>query len=97
MESKIAQKVAEVLKTVGNPVRLQIIEVLEKQELTVGRIEELVKLPQAVVSRHLGLMKDKGVLDCRREGTSVYYRIANPNVIKLLHCVYNHCETSNSA
>lgn len=93
MNTQIAQKVADVLKAVGHPVRLQIIEALEKQELTVGRIEEQTKTPQAVVSRHLGLMKDKGVLQCRRDGTSIYYRIANPNVIKLLHCVYNHCET----
>jgi len=97
MDKKIAQKVAEVLKAVGHPVRLQIIEVLEKEELTVGRIEQLTGCAQAVISRHLGIMKDKGILDYRRDGTSVYYRIANPSVIKLLHCVYHHCEASNSA
>jgi ArsR family transcriptional regulator len=97
MENKIARQVAEVLKAVGHPVRLQIIEVLEKEELTVGRIGELTTCAQAVISRHLGLMKDKGVLDCRRVGTKVYYQIANPNVIKLLHCVYHHCDASNSA
>lgn len=97
METKIAQKVAQVLRSVGHPVRLQIIEVLEKQELTVGRIEELIHCAQAVVSRHLGIMKDKGILDCRRDGTNIYYRIANPNVIELLHCVYHHCDASNSA
>lgn len=95
MNIEIAQKVAQVLKTVGHPIRLQIIEVLEKEELTVGRIEKLTNTAQAVISRHLGIMKDKGVLDCRREGTNVYYRIANPNVIKLLHCVYHHCDASN--
>jgi hypothetical protein len=36
-------------------------------------------------------MRDKGVLDCRRDGNKVYYYIANPNVIKLLHCMYDHC------
>jgi ArsR family transcriptional regulator len=97
MENKIAQKVAETLKAVGHPVRLQIIEVLEKEELTVSRIEELTNCAQAVISGHLRLMKDKGVLDCRRVGTNVYYRIANPGVIKLLHCVYHHCDASNSA
>jgi hypothetical protein len=35
-------------------------------------------------------MKDKGVLNCRRNGTKVYYRIENKSVIKLLHCVYDH-------
>ena len=72
MDIKIAQKVAEVLKAVGHPARLQIIEVLEKQELTVGRIEGLIHYPQAVISRHLSIMKDKGILECRREGTSVF-------------------------
>jgi DNA-binding transcriptional ArsR family regulator len=38
-------------------------------------------------------MKNRGVLTSRREGAKVYYRIANPNVIRVLGCVYDHCES----
>jgi DNA-binding transcriptional ArsR family regulator len=38
------------------------------------------------------MMRDKGVLSRRRDGAKVYYRIKNKNVIKLLHCIDEHCE-----
>ena len=94
MNHEIAQKVAAVLKAVAHPIRLQIIEALEQGELCVGEIMRRIGIQQAVVSQQLSLMKDKDILDCRREGTSVYYRIKNENVINLLHCVYHHCEQS---
>ena len=92
MDVEIADKVAQVLKAVAHPVRLQIIEALESGELCVGDLAQRIGAQQAVVSQQLSLMKDRGVLDCRREGTSVFYRIRNPNVINLLHCVYHHCD-----
>lgn len=92
MDYQIAQKVALVLKAVAHPIRLQIIETLEPGELCVGKIMEQVGAQQAVVSQQLSLLKDKDILDCRREGTNVYYHIKNTNVINLLDCVYHHCE-----
>lgn len=96
MEYEIAQYVAEVLKAVAHPIRLQIIELLEHSELCVGSLVERLGVPQAVVSQQLGLMRNKQVLQCRREGTKAFYSIKNPNVINLLHCVYHHCERKSS-
>ncbi len=92
MEQQAAEHVAEVLKAVAHPVRLQIIAALEYGEKCVGQIADQVGAPQAAVSRQLGMMKDRGVLRCRRNGTKAFYSIKNPNVINLLHCVYHHCE-----
>ena len=92
MDNDTAEHVAEVLKAVGHPVRLRIVELLEGGEKCVGDIVKAVGGKQAVTSQHLNLMKDKGVLSSWRDGAKVYYRIANTNVIKLLHCVHNHCE-----
>jgi len=92
MNHETAQHVAEVLKAVAHPVRLQIIEALEYGEKCVGDLVETLEIPQAAVSQQLGLMKDKDVLQCRREGTKAFYSIKNANVINLLHCVYNHCD-----
>lgn len=89
----MAEQVAEVLKAVAHPVRLQIIELLETKEMCVGDIVEALSGKQAVTSQQLNMMKDKGVLECRRDGTKVFYRIENKNVIKLLHCMYDHCKT----
>ena len=95
MNTKIAEHVAEVLKAVAHPVRLQIIELLEKKEMCVGEIVDAVGGKQAITSQQLNMMKDKGVLSCRRDGAKVYYRIENKNVIKLLYCIYDHCNKPN--
>lgn len=93
MEVLIAKHVAEVLKAMAHPVRLQIVEVLEHGERCVGDIIAKTRHPQSVISQHLGLMKDKGILSCRRAGTKAFYSVRNNNVIHLLHCVYHHCDS----
>ncbi len=92
MDKKVAEHVAEVLKAVAHPVRLQIVELLEANEMCVGDIVAAVGGKQAITSQQLNMMKDKGVLNCRRNGTKVYYRIENKNVVRLLHCIYDHCD-----
>ena len=92
MDKKVAEHVAEVMKAVAHPVRLQIIALLETKEMCVGDIVEAVGGKQAITSQQLNMMRDKGVLSSRREGAKVYYRIENKNVIKLLHCIDEHCK-----
>ncbi len=92
MDKKVAEHVAEVLKAVAHPVRLQIVELLEANEMCVGDIVAAVGGKQAITSQQLNMMKDKGVLNCRRNGVKVYYRIENKNVVRLLHCIYDHCD-----
>ena len=96
MDKKVAEHAAEVLKAVAHPVRLQIVELLEAKEMCVGDIVAAVGGKQAITSQQLNMMKDKGVLNCRRNGTKIYYRIENKNVIKLLDCIYDHCETKKN-
>jgi ArsR family transcriptional regulator len=93
MDQKVADHVSDVLKAVAHPVRLQIIELLEKKEMCVGDIAEALGGKQAITSQQLNMMKDRGVLECRRDGAKVYYRIGNKSVIKLLDCIYDHCKT----
>ncbi len=93
MDKKVAEQVADVLKAVAHPVRLQIIELLEAKEMCVGDIVTALGGKQAITSQQLNMMKDKGVLNCRRDGVKVYYRIENKNVIELLDCIYNNCKT----
>lgn len=97
MNEQIAERVSDVLKAVAHPIRLQIVALLEEQEMCVGQIMEALDGKQAVTSQQLALMRNRGVLARRREGNKIFYRISNPNVIKLLHCMYNHCETQKDA
>ena len=91
MDKKAAENVADVLKAVAHPVRLQIVELLEPGEMCVGDIVKALGKKQAMTSQQLNMMKDKGVLGCRRDGMRVYYRIENKNVIDVLHCIHSHC------
>ncbi|MBP8605253.1 MAG: winged helix-turn-helix transcriptional regulator [Phycisphaerae bacterium] len=91
MTYEAAQYISEILKAVGHPVRLQIIEQLRDGPMCVGLLSQKLDMPQSVISQQLGLMKDKQVLQCHREGTKVFYSIKNLNVIKLLDCVYSQC------
>ncbi len=92
MDKKVAEHVAEVMKAVAHPVRLQIVDLLETREMCVGDIVEALGGKQAITSQQLNMMRDKGVLSSRRQGTKVYYGIENKNVIKLLQCIHDHYE-----
>ena len=96
MDKKVAEHVAEVLKAVAHPVRLQIIELLETKEMCVGDIVMALGGKQAITSQQLNMMKDKGVLNCRRDGAKVYYRIEDRSVIRLLHCIHDHYKSKKS-
>ena len=71
---------AELCKTFADPKRLIIIDELRQGETTVGELARLLEFPQAVVSRHLAILRDKGVVQYRREGTSVYYSLSDPKI-----------------
>lgn len=85
-------KIAEVLKTIGHPVRIEILSLLESHErLTENDIQEKIStdIEQSMLSHHLIKMKDKGVLKCEKEGLYVYYSLKEPNITGLLDCMSN--------
>lgn len=68
---------ADILKVLGHPVRLKIVAGLMSQSCNVKKIWECLGLPQATVSQHLALLKNKGIIDGRREGVEVYYQVVS--------------------
>jgi len=57
-----------------------IIDELRRGERTVGELARVLDMPQAVVSRNLAILRDKGVVNFRREVTSVYYSLSNDRI-----------------
>jgi len=84
------QRAADILKTVAHPARLGIIEILEAGEQSVAQICKRLSAPQPYISHHLSLMKAKGILSSRRNGSRVLYWVANKNVIEVIYCVRKH-------
>lgn len=85
---KMILNAAEVLKCIGHPVRLKILELLEQGgERTVSEIHDRLDINQPKASQHLGLMRDRGILASRRDGVNVYYRIQDEKVVRVLDCL----------
>jgi|SRR5690625_187564 len=80
-----AEKACAMLKAVGNQHRLLVLCLLiEHHEMNVGDLLEYVDLSQSALSQHLAKMRDEGLVTYRRDAQTLYYRIANPDVEKLV-------------
>jgi len=86
------ERVAPVIRAAAHPLRLRILDYLEHagEPRTVSEIIEACDANQAVVSQQLRILKDQGILYCRRIKNHVYYGIANPSVLHLLECIRTH-------
>ena len=75
---------SEILKVLGHPIRLKIVAGLISQACNVKKIWECLGLPQATVSQHLALLKNKNIIIGRREGVEVYYQVTSPEAIRIV-------------
>ena len=72
---------ADVLKTLANPLRLEMAHLLAEGPMTVGRLADRMALAQPNVSQHLALMRAAGVVDAQRDGREIRYTLADPDII----------------
>lgn len=75
---------AQLFRVLGHPVRIRILELLLEGERTVGELQAALSLDSSGTSQHLAALRQAGVLESRRAGTSVYYRIRDPRVSQLM-------------
>jgi ArsR family transcriptional regulator len=78
------ERIAKILKILGDPNRIKIVELLRNGEMCQCDIIPIINQSQPTVSRHLSLLEENGVLVSRREGVKMIYNIANPNVLKII-------------
>jgi ArsR family transcriptional regulator len=81
---KNASAVATMLKALANERRLLILCALSQQESNVMSLAEHVGLSQSALSQHLARMRDEGIVTFRREGQTLWYRIADARIAKLI-------------
>ena len=82
------QKNALIYKILANSKRLEILNILKKNETSVEHLLKITKLPKANLSQHLALMRHNGLVIPRREGLNIYYTIVDPRIVepcKILH------------
>ena len=81
------EKDSELLKALGHPVRLRMVEGLLNHECNVNKIVKALGLPQSTVSQHLGILKSRGIVQLRKEGVKTCYRVVNPKVAALIKLI----------
>lgn len=86
------EKAAEVFRVMSAPMRLRIISSLCSGEKNVGELLEEIDTTQPNMSQHLNTLYVAGVLDKRREGVQIYYRIVNDNIVNICRAVCKQTE-----
>ena len=90
-ESKklLFEKQAEIAKAIAHPLRISIVDFLAEGEQCVCDIAEYVGSERSNVSRHLSVMLNSGLLDYRKEGLKVIYRLKCTCIVDFFECVTN--------
>jgi len=78
---------ADFFRVLGHPARVRLLQILRDGELTVGALQEALELESGATSQHLSVLRKQGLVESRRHGTSVYYRVKDPRTLELLELV----------
>ena len=79
---KIFELHAALCQTLANPVRLRILALLREGEMSVNEIARRLGVPQANISQHLSVLRERNIVTTRREGVTINYKIGFPKIIK---------------
>lgn len=79
-------KQAKVLRVLAHESRLMIVDRLSRGECSVGDLRDIIGGDLSTISKHLALLRAHGIVEYRREGTTVYYRLLTPCVSNFFTC-----------
>ena len=81
MAKRLYEMQAELCKTLSNPKRLEILDILKEEgEISFNSLAEKLEIPKANTSQHLAVLRQAGVVITRRDGINVYYRLHSPKI-----------------
>jgi DNA-binding transcriptional ArsR family regulator len=78
---------ANLFRVLGHPARVRILELLREGERSVGALQAELGLDSGGTSQHLSALRRIGLVESRREGTSVFYRVGDEHAFELLEAV----------
>jgi DNA-binding transcriptional ArsR family regulator len=85
------ESAASKLRAISHPLRIAVIDLLANgKKMSVTEIYQALDIEQATASHHLNILKNKGILDSRREGKKIYYSLRNLTLTDIIDCV-NKC------
>jgi DNA-binding transcriptional ArsR family regulator len=88
---EVLDEASECLKVLAHPVRLRMVEILMQGKFAVHEIARMCELSPNQACDHLRLLKGHGLLDSKRDGRTVYYTIAAPQLVGIIECIRKNC------
>ena len=86
-ETKLYEARANIIKAMAHSSRLFIVDMLNRQPRTVGELTEMIGADTSTVSKHLSVLKNAGIVEDEKQGTSVIYRLKTPCILNFISCV----------
>ena len=83
-EYSSADQISRIFRSIGSPARIRILAAIGSGEACVCHLETLLDLRQAYISQQLMEMRDANLMDTRREGRYIFYRLTEPGLINFL-------------
>lgn len=93
-DKKAEKDIAGYLKVLGSPIRVRILLSIGYGEACVCHLEAKLKKRQAYISQHLMVLRDAGILETRRDGKYIYYRVSDRKVFDLIETTVDLLEIS---
>jgi ArsR family transcriptional regulator len=87
MNTDLTHLKADIVKALAHPARIAIVETLASGEQCVCSVAAMVGMEISTASRHLSVLRNAGVLEARKEGLKVFYRVRVPCVVHFLDCI----------
>jgi len=84
LQREFADLHAHICKGLADPKRLLILNALRDGERSVSDLVDELDIPQANVSQHLAILRDRGLTETRREGQRVFYSVTSPKIIEAM-------------
>ncbi|WP_084287727.1 ArsR/SmtB family transcription factor [Desulfovermiculus halophilus] len=85
---------ARIMKALGHPSRLFIVDELSRQDRCVCELTEMIGADISTVSKHLSILREAGIVDYEKKGTQMHYRLAAPCVLGFFRCLEDMVRTN---
>lgn len=83
---KLLAEQAKIFKALGHPSRLLMVDTLRNGEKCVCDLQTLVGVDMSTISRHLSILREAGIVESDKRGTSIYYRLVMPCINTFIGC-----------
>ncbi len=87
VETQSYEAQAQLLKVLTHPARLAILHILRDGEHCVCHMEAHLGFRQSYISQQLAVLREAGIIQDRRDGWNIFYRVANPRIYSILEAV----------